>query len=92
MERHKSALKRNRQNITNRLRNRSKRSFLRHQFREMGQLIESKNSEAAQQFFNKLTKTVDKAATSGIMHKRTAARHKSRISRKLNSMATAGKD
>ena len=84
MDRHKSALKRNRQNIKRRMVNRSRRTFLRHQLREFHTLIEQKDWEKAQSTFPKLKKCLDQAAQVGTIRKNVAARQKSRLSKKLN--------
>ena len=49
-------------------------------------ILEEKNPEKAQKIVRKAIKAIDKAATKGIIHKNKAARKKSRIMKKLNSL------
>ena len=91
MDRHKSAMKRNRQNIVRRARNRSRRSYLRNQIREMYRLIETGDLEKATAFFPTLKSTVDSATTDGTIHRNKAARHKTRFAKKLQDLSEAEK-
>ena len=47
--------------------------------------IESKDS-GVEELYNKYVKIVDTAAGKGIVHKRTAARKKSRLAQKVNAI------
>lgn len=47
-----------------------------------------KSAENKQDLFRDAVKTIDKAAAKGIIHKNTAARKKSALSRKLNAVTT----
>lgn len=76
MPNHKSCVKRMRISIEERDRNRAFRSRLR-------QAIKSVRSattrDAAAPILREATSIIDKAASSGLIHKRTAARNKSRL-------------
>ncbi len=80
----KGQIKRNRQNEKRRLRNKGIRS-------EINSRVKSaiKNAESGKKSPDDLQeaiKKIDKAVAKGIMHKNTAARKKSRLSKKLNSL------
>jgi len=87
MDRHMSALKRNRQNIKRKKLNRSQRSYLRRQLREANQMVESKNLDGLTKDLGKIKKTVDQTAAKKLIHKNAAARYKSRLSKKMNALA-----
>ena len=86
----KSAKKRLRQNIKHNLRNRSYRAALRTQIKKFLSIVREGNKQAAQEELRLAVKKIDKGATKGILHKKTASRKKSRLTRKLNQIkATA---
>ena len=84
-----SALKRIRQTERKTIINRARRSRLRHQIRAMRRLLERKDAEAATAQLPKTFAVVDWAAKWGIITKNTAARFKSRLALRLNSLAGA---
>jgi len=43
------------------------------------------NPETMQKLYVKFVKTIDKAAGAGVVHKKTAARKKSRIAKRVNA-------
>ena len=49
--------------------------------------VEAKNAEEANALLVKATKSLDMAASKGVLHKNTVARKKSRLAAKLNAMA-----
>jgi len=73
---HKSCVKRIRTSEEERIRNRSFRSRLRQAIKDVR--AESRKDEAARKF-QEATIVIDKAAGTGLIHKRTAARNKSRL-------------
>jgi small subunit ribosomal protein S20 len=81
----KSQIKRNKQNAQRALRNRSLRSALKtstRRFREAeGDAVVERAREAS--------RALDKAASKGAIHKRTAARRKSRLARAANRAAAS---
>ena len=89
MAHHKSALKRIRQNIKRTTRNRSLRSDVRTVIKKFRVLIESKDIEKAREAYPQVQKNIDKAVTKGIIHKRTGARYKSRLSLSITKLATS---
>lgn len=86
MANHFSALKRARQTERRTQRNRSNTSRLRSVLREMRQALNRGDKAAAEQVFPRTVSALDKAIQKGVLHKNTAARYKSRISARLNSL------
>ena len=89
MANHFSALKRARQTEKRTARNRANRSRLRSALRAMRQALAAGNQETAQQAFRQTASLIDKAIQKGVLHENTAARYKSRLSARLNSIASA---
>ena len=89
MAHHKSALKRARQNLKRRARNRHQRSTLRTATRDFRSLLEAKDVENAEKSFSSIQKVLDKAVTKGILHRNTAARSKSRLAAALKKIKAA---
>lgn len=85
-----SARKRVRQNIKNRKINRARKSQVKTQIKHLESAIASSTVETAEEQYRLVTKKLDKAASAGAIHKRTAARKKSRLAKKLNTLK-AGK-
>ena len=79
MAKHKSALKRARQNIKRNARNRHQRSNLRTALKKFRGLIAAKDGGTAEAAFSGIQKVIDRAVTKGVMHQNTAARYKSRL-------------
>ncbi len=84
MANHKSALKRARQNVKRRLRNRMVRSAYRTEIKKFLEMIREQRLEDAQKFLSHIHKTIDKARTKGVIHKNAASRYKSNLTVKLN--------
>lgn len=84
MANHKSALKRARQNVKRRDRNRSLRSSLRTEIKKFRALIENKQNDEAKVALPSVHKSIDKANTKGVIKKETASRTKSRLTLLLN--------
>ena len=85
MANHPSALKRHRQSLKRRQRNRDAKASIRTAVKKLAQLIETGDHEAAKAHAKFTTKLFDKAAVHGILHKKSAARSISRMQTKLNS-------
>jgi small subunit ribosomal protein S20 len=82
----KSQIKRNRQNIKRRARNRVVRGNFRSALRKARLAIEIGDVEQANTAAQAATKALDKAAAKGVIHKNKAARQKSRLMQRLHSM------
>jgi len=83
----RSAKKRIRVNETKALRNTMIKSALKTTIKKFEMAVEAGNKEEATAKFNAVVKGLDMAASKNILHKNKAARKKSRLSSKLNSMA-----
>ena len=79
-KRTKSALKANRQNIKRREHNRGMRSTLRSALKAIRAKLDEKDLEGAKAALSKTVSIVDKMAKTGIIHRNTAGRYKSRLS------------
>mgnify|MGYP006289365209 CR=1 FL=1 len=81
-----SAAKRHRQSERRRVRNRAVRSQVRSSIRKFLAAVHTNNREQASDQLKSVTQLIDSAAHKGVYHKNTAARTKSRLTRKLNTM------
>jgi small subunit ribosomal protein S20 len=84
-----SAKKRVRQNISRKLVNRARKSKIKTQVKRLEQLLAGGSAEAAKEQYQLVAKKLDKIASTGTMRKRTAARKKSRLAKRLNKLAKA---
>ena len=82
-----SSLKRMRQTRRKTTVNRLRKSRLRHQIRSMRRLIEEKNAKGAQAAVPATFSLIDRAAKWGVIKRNTAARYKSRITRRVQALA-----
>lgn len=89
MANHKSAIKRNQQNTARKLRNQMGRSRIKSLTKEVLTSVETGNKEEALQAFRKAAPVIQKAASKGTIHRNTASRKISRLSRKVNATAAA---
>jgi small subunit ribosomal protein S20 len=83
----KSQIKRNRQNLKRRERNRMVRGQSRSALRKARVAIQGGEMEEARAATMMAAQALDKAAAKGVIHKNKAARQKSRLMQRLNSMA-----
>ena len=83
-----SAKKRVRQSDRKRLINRARKSQIKTQIKHFEKALSSGDAQAAAEQYRLVAKKLDKVATTGTMHKKTAARKKSRLARRLNSLKT----
>ncbi len=80
----KGQIKRNRQNEKRRLRNKGIRSEINSRVKTA--LKNAEYGAVSSADLQEAVKKIDKAVAKGIMHKNAAARKKSRLSKKLNSL------
>jgi small subunit ribosomal protein S20 len=83
----KSQIKRNRQNETRRVRNKAARTSLKTDAKRVREAAFDGDQDSAQEALRVATRQLDKATSKGILHRRTAARRKSRLAR---TAASAG--
>ncbi len=84
-----SAKKRVRQNAKHNIINRSRKSMVKTEIKKFEDALKDGNVDSAKEQYRLLVKKLDKVASTSTMHKNTASRMKSRLSRRLNSMASA---
>ena len=87
MANHKSALKRARQNINKNIRNKAAKTKVKHVVKEVRLAIGENSKDDALKELNQAKSTIDKTARRGIIHKNTAARKISRLSRQTNAIS-----
>ena len=88
MANHKSALKRNRQSLIRRDRNRANRTKVKTAVKKIDAAIEVEGSvEKAQEALVAAVPVIERAAVKGAFLKKTASRKISRLTRKVNSFA-----
>ena len=85
----KSQIKRNKQNETRRERNKAVKSALKTSTKKVQAAIADGDAEAAVARQREAARAVDKAASKGVMHKKTAARRKSRLAKQVNATSAA---
>ncbi|GAB4433740.1 MAG: hypothetical protein OHK0040_04440 [bacterium] len=88
-KKNKSALKRERQSLVRRERNKSVKSAIKTQIKKVRSAIEAKNEEAVKTELTKVQSCLDKAAIKGIIHKNKAARHKARLAKRAAKITAA---
>ena len=81
-----SAKKRVRQNAKRKTINRARKSQVKTQIKRFQAVLDAGDAEKAAEQYKLVVKKLDKTAATSTMHKRTAARKKSRLARQLNSL------
>jgi small subunit ribosomal protein S20 len=81
MANHKSAEKRVRQNAKRNEINRSNRSKLRTQIKKLRAAVSSSDKKLSGELLTPTVSVIDKAVNKGLIHKNTAARYKSRLTK-----------
>ena len=87
MANHKSAIKRARQNEKRRLRNKSSKTRIKNIVKGVRQTVSEKSNETALAELNIAKSIIDNAAKKGVIHRKTASRKISRLSRLVNTMS-----
>ena len=81
-----SAKKRIRQNTKRRAMNRVRKSQVKTQEKHLEEALAAGDVGAATEQFHLVAKKLDKTASTSTMHKKTVARKKSRLAKKLNTL------
>ena len=89
MANHKSAIKRHRQSLLARARNRAVKTRVRNVIKAVRVALTAGDSAAAETALLAATKVLDKAATKKVIHWKTAARNVSRLSTAVNKSKQA---
>jgi len=87
MANHKSAEKRVRQNEKRNAINRASRGKLRTQIKKLRTALGTHDKAASTETLGPTVSLIDKMVNKGIIHKNTAARHKSRLTKHVNELA-----
>ena len=87
MANHKSAEKRVRQNTKSNEINRSNRSKLRTQIKKLRSALSATDKKTSDELLNPTVSLIDKAVNKGLIHKNTAARYKSRLTKHVSELA-----
>lgn len=85
MANHKSALKRARQNEERRLSNKATKTRVKNVVKSVRQAAAGQTEANAASELNIAKSVIDKAAKKGVIHKNTAARKISRLSKRVNA-------
>ncbi len=85
MANHKSAVKRARQNEIRRLRNKATRTRIKSIVKDVRSSVGEVSGEETKVKLNAAQSVIDKASKKGVIHKRTAARKISRLTKLANS-------
>ena len=83
---HKSALKRARQNENRSIRNKSVKTKVKNVSKAVRLAVSEASKEDAAKAFNTAKSTIDNAAKKGVIHRNTAARKISRLSKLVNTV------
>ncbi|MGE5127479.1 MAG: 30S ribosomal protein S20 [Betaproteobacteria bacterium] len=76
-----------RQSVKRRARNRKNLSLLKTRVKMLRAAIATGDAEAAKKLLPQTVGEIDKAAKKGVVHDNAAARHKSRLTRKVNALS-----
>jgi len=87
MANHKSAVKRVRQNEKRNLINRGNRSKLRTQIKKLRTALAGTDKAQSAELLNPTVSLIDKAVNKGLIHRNTAARYKSRLTKHVANLA-----
>lgn len=66
--------------------NTARRSQLRSQLKKLRGLLAKKDGDSARRELTRTVSILDRSVSHGIMHRNTAARHKSRLTRQVNAL------
>lgn len=87
MANHKSAEKRVRQNVKRNEINRSNRSKLRTQIKKLRSALLATDKKQSDELLIPTVSVIDKAVNKGLIHRNTAARYKSRLTKHVSELS-----
>ena len=87
MPNHKSAEKRVRQTAKRTAVNKANRSSLRTQIKKLRNALAAQDKEQSLELLKPTIALIDKSVNKGVLHKNTAARHKSRLTSHVNDLS-----
>ena len=85
-----SAKKRIRQNLKRNARNRARKEQLKSQVKAFNTALTTGDAGKAETELRKVTARLDKISVKGTIHKNTAARRRSRLTKRLNALKAGG--
>jgi small subunit ribosomal protein S20 len=85
-----SAKKRVRQNIKARARNRARKELVKNQLKSFNAAVTTGDLNKAETELRAVASRLDKVAAKGSLHKNTAARKRSRLAKRLNTLRKTG--
>jgi small subunit ribosomal protein S20 len=85
---HKSAIKRAKQSEARRLRNRARKTRMKTAVRGLDEAIAAGSRDAVVESLQQAISIIAKTAGKGVIHRNTASRKISRLTRRVNAMAT----
>ncbi len=83
----RSAIKKHRQSLKRRARNIHIRSFLKTVIKELNAAIEAKDLAKSQEALKSTVSALSKAASKGVINKRTVSRNVARLSKKVHDLS-----
>lgn len=90
MANHKSAMKRDRQSKVRRLRNRTMKSRMKSAVRKVEEALVAGAEDQAQEALKSAVPIIQKTASKGTVHSKTASRKISRLTKRVNRMLPLG--
>jgi small subunit ribosomal protein S20 len=84
-----SALRQHKQSEKRRIRNHGIKSALRTQMRRVLAAVDKKDPGASKEALKAAYRLLDRAVGKGVIHRNNAARHKSRLSARVNALGAA---
>ena len=90
MANHKSAIKRDRQSKVRRMRNRINKSKMKTAIRRIEEALVAGSEEQAQEALKIAVPIIQKTASKGTVHQKTASRKISRLTKRVNRMLPIG--
>ena len=85
MANHPSALKRQRQSEKRRMRNKGHKSTINTTIKKLFTSLSEKDTDKAKEFYKEAVSCLDSAVTKGALHRRTASRRISRLTKKMGT-------
>jgi small subunit ribosomal protein S20 len=83
----RSAVKKHHQSLKRRVRNVHLRSVLKSVIKELNTAIEAKDLTKSQETLKFTVSTLNKAASKGVIHKKTASRNVARLSKRVHELS-----
>ena len=88
MATHKSAIKQDKQSKKRKMRNTKIKSYVKTVIKRVRNAVDEKDMKSSTQALVKAIPAIDKAASKGIIHKKTASRKISRLTKRVNSVTS----